>query len=71
MNAAWWNCPVGTMRAAGNAMSVEKPRPVIGLGANAGVRFAPGIHVDGDPLSWQRLPQGTTRRLLDYRAAAR
>ena len=68
MNAAWWNCPVGTMRAAGDAMSVEEPRPVIGLGAKARVRFAPGVHVDGHPLSWRLLPQGTLRRLLDCRA---
>jgi hypothetical protein len=68
VNAAWWNFPVGTMRPARDAMSVEEPRPVIGLGAKARVRFAPGVHVDGHPLSWRRLPQGTLRRLLNCRA---
>jgi hypothetical protein len=70
VNAAWWNCPVGTMRAAGHAMPVEERRPGIGLGAKAGVRFAPAVHVDGHLLSWRRLPQGTLRRLPDCRAAA-
>jgi hypothetical protein len=31
VNAAWWNCPTGTMRAADDAISVE-PRPVTGTG---------------------------------------
>ena len=70
MNAAWWNCPVGTMRAAGDAMSVVELRPGIGLGAKAGMLFAPGVHVDGHPFSCGRLPECTMRRLLDCRAAA-
>jgi hypothetical protein len=58
------------MRAAGDAMSVEELRPEIGLGAKVGALFAPGVHVDGHPLSCRRLPESTLRRLLDCRAAA-
>jgi hypothetical protein len=58
------------MRAAGDAMSVEELRPEIGLGAKAGALSAPGVHVDGHPLSCRRLPESTLRRLLDCRAAA-
>jgi hypothetical protein len=70
VNAAWWNGPVGITRAAGDAMSVEELRPEIGLGAKAGALSAPGVHVDGHPLSCRRLPESTLRRLLDCRAAA-
>ena len=41
------------------------------LAADAGVIFAPGILVDGQPFSYGRLSERKLRRLLDRRAAVR
>jgi glutaredoxin len=41
------------------------------LAAEAGVLFAPGVLVDGQPFSYGRLSERKLRRLLDRRAAVR
>ena len=41
------------------------------LAGDAGVLFAPGVLVDGQPFSYGRLSERKLRRLLDRRAAAR
>jgi glutaredoxin len=41
------------------------------LAAVAGVLFAPGVLVDGQPFSYGRLSERKLRRLLDRRAALR
>ena len=41
------------------------------LAAEAGVLFAPGVLVDGQPFSYGRLSERKLRRALDRRAAAR
>jgi hypothetical protein len=41
------------------------------LAAQAGVMFAPGVLVDGQPFSYGRLSERKLRRLLDRRAATR
>jgi hypothetical protein len=41
------------------------------LGAEAGVLFAPGVLVDGQPFSHGRLSERKLRRLMDRRAAMR
>jgi hypothetical protein len=41
------------------------------LAAGAGVLFAPGVLVDGQPFSYGRLSERKLRRLLDRRAAVR
>jgi glutaredoxin len=41
------------------------------LAAQAGVMFAPGVLVDGQPFSYGRLSERKLRRLLDRRTASR
>ena len=41
------------------------------LAGDAGVLFAPGVFVDGQPFSYGRLSERKLRRLLDRRAAVR
>jgi hypothetical protein len=41
------------------------------LADNAGVMFAPGVLVDGQPFSYGRLSERKLRRLLNRRAAMR
>jgi hypothetical protein len=41
------------------------------LAADAGVLFAPGVLVDGQPFCYGRLSERKLRRLLDRRAAVR
>jgi len=41
------------------------------LAADAGVMFAPGVLVDGQPFSYGRLSERKLRRALDRRAVAR
>ncbi|MCH9731519.1 MAG: thioredoxin family protein [Actinomycetia bacterium] len=41
------------------------------LASRAGVMFAPGVLVDGEPFSFGRLSERKLRRALDKRAASR